>query len=462
MQPRVTNLLALLRAFIRTRWGFRFSSRQALLDWQRRQLAKFLKHQIVGAEFYRPYAGQPLENLPVVSKRDMLGEFSRFNRWGITLDDALAIGLQAERDRNFKPTLGNGITVGLSSGTSGERGVFLVSDRERSVWAGVILARVLSTDSLRQLLNPFAHPLRVAFFLRANSNLYTSVQGGRLHFRYCDLTVPLEEHLRALDNLKPDLLIAPGSVLRALAEAQAHGRLRIAPTQVINVAEVLEPDDQQVIEATWRIRVAQVYQCTEGFLAYTCERGRLHLNEEFVHVEREWLDPEHTRFTPIITDFTRHSQIFARHRLDDVLSIASEPCPCGRMSQPLAAVEGRQDDVLWLPHDATGELLPVFPDLLRRSMMLAQTHFTDYQLEQVGMELTLRMATADGNHDAEGRVRTELGLLWKQTEVLEPALRIEPWRAASDSGKRRRIRCIARPAKGEPNQFAAEAGKEFA
>ena len=64
--------------------------------------------------------------------------------------------------------LGN-ITVGLSSGTSGSRGIFLASNIERARWVACVLDRVIGFSLKKR---------KVAFFLRANSNLYSAVQSS--------------------------------------------------------------------------------------------------------------------------------------------------------------------------------------------------------------------------------------------------------------------------------------------
>ncbi|NKF33203.1 hypothetical protein HER21_43035, partial [Pseudomonas sp. BGM005] len=85
-------------------------------------------------------------------------------------------------------------------------------------------------------------------------------------------------------------------------------------------------------------------QCTEGFLAHTCERGVIHLNEDGVLVEREALDGE--RFTPIVTDLRRRAQPIVRYRLGDVLRERREPCPCGSALTAIERIEGREGDTL--------------------------------------------------------------------------------------------------------------------
>lgn len=441
-----------LCAFIRARWGYRFKDRTSLLRWQQHMLQRYLSQELVHMGFYKALDRGGLTLLPVVDKNHVLAEFDQFNRPGLALDQVLALATRAERERDFKPTLSAGITAGLSSGTSGQRGVFLASERERAVWAGTILARMLSTRALRQLLNPVAPPLRVALLLRANSNLYTRVHSWRLKFHFGDLLAPMMQHVTMLNGLQPDILVAPASVLHALADAQGAGALRIAPHQVISVAEVLEPDDAHGIEQAWGRRPDQIYQCTEGFLASTCGQGRLHLNEELVHFETDWLDEAHIRFVPVITDFTRQTQAFVRYRLDDILQADLRPCPCGRVSLCISAVEGRQDDVLWLPARETKMEQAVFPDLVRRAMSLAQTQaglaepcFSDYRLLQTTDTWVIRLNGAIAPKEASAAVEREIQALCLATGLVAPTLVFEPWMDDAPGAKRRRIRCQRQP-----------------
>jgi putative adenylate-forming enzyme len=290
--------------------------------------------------------------------------------------------------------------------------------------------------------------LRVVLLLRANSNLYTTVHSRQLQFHFGDLLLPMANHVAMLNGLQPDILIAPASVLHALADAQDVGVLRISPHQVISVAEVLEPDDAQRIAQTWGRRPDQIYQCTEGFLASTCCQGRLHLNEELVHFEMDWLDEAHTRFVPVITDFTRQTQAFVRYRLDDILHADPRPCPCGRVSLCISAIEGRQDDVLWLPARGSGADQAVFPDLVRRAMALAQTQtglaepcFSDYRLVQSTGTWVICLNGVTAPDQASAAVEREIQTLCQATGLMAPTLVFEPWVNDTPGAKRRRIRC---------------------
>lgn len=406
-------------AFARERWllPHRYDAARA------RALERFLRVELPRSRFYAPFAGRPLSELPVVDKRTVLADFAAFNRHGITLDRALAVAEAAERSRSFTDQLPGGVTVGLSSGTSGTRGVFLVSEAESRLWAGILMGQLMSPRALRVLAR---RPLRIALFLRANSNLYETLDSSRVSFSWHDLTLPVSAHLPDLPGT--DVLVAPASVLRQIASAKPAG---LRPLQVVSVAETLEPDDESVVREAFGRPVEQIYQATEGLLAVSCPAGRLHLNEAHVHVEPEWID--HQRFHPVVTDFTRTTQYVVRHRLDDVLLAAPGPCPCGRPGRSIHAVLGRADDVLTLDD------VPVYPDVLRHAVALAG-ELGDYRIEQHGAEW--RLATTAGSPGTTERVSTEIGRLAQRLGATAPVVVPMAWPVEAPDAKRRRIRRI--------------------
>src|SRR5690606_3872236 len=97
--------------------------------------------------FYRRHwqelSEEEWEQFPIIDKPIMMEHFDQLNTAGIRKDEAMRIALEAERHRDFRSTIGDGVTVGLSSGTSGNRGLFLVSTMERLAWVGTVTAKVL-------------------------------------------------------------------------------------------------------------------------------------------------------------------------------------------------------------------------------------------------------------------------------------------------------------------------------
>ena len=329
------------------------------------------------SKFYRKHwAGHDLENwreLPSVDKSLMMANFSDFNTLGIAREKAFEVAIRAERERNFSPTL-EGCTVGLSSGTSGHRGLFVVSPLEQASWAGLILARALPRLRIAGE--------RIAFFLRSNSNLYEQVGRGRwLQFRYFDLMGPLEAAVHALNRFQPTILVAPPSMLEMLARQQLTGQLKINPDPLISVAEVLEPQDRVRLEEIFQVPVRQIYQATEGLLAVSCSHNSLHLQEDIVAVQLEPIPNEEARFTPIITDLWRGTQPIIRYRLNDILALENKPCSCGSGWRVIRQIEGRWDDVLEF-EEVSGGLRTFFPDTIRRAILLASSRILEYEALQ--------------------------------------------------------------------------------
>jgi putative adenylate-forming enzyme len=364
------HLLRMLMAYWATK-RMQFSTREALEAHQAKQLDRFLKRVAKRSHYFSSFRGLPLTEWPTMDKSRMLHHFNQMNTAGLSLQTVFETALRCEKHRDFKPKV-NGITVGLSSGTSFHRGVFAVNAHEQARWAGIMLAKTLP-DGL------FAGE-RVALFLRANSNLYQSVESPWLSFVYFDLFQNFEKTLVSLVDYQPSIIVAPAQVLRQLAIYVLEKKLNLSPKKVISVAEVLEVADKTVIEQAFG-RVHEIYQATEGFLASTCKEGVLHLNEEYLIVEPQWLDDEKVRFTPWITDFSRITQPIIRYRLDDILIARNSACACGSHAMALQQIEGRCDDAFVLT-GLQGKLITVFSDLLSRALAHSLPLTADYRLIQ--------------------------------------------------------------------------------
>lgn len=360
--------LTTLWHYLRTR-RLRFRDRDALLNWQQKKLRQFARRTLSRSPWFRAYNPAHHQAWPVMNKALMMAHFDQMNTAGLRKDELLACAQRAEQDRDFTAQV-KGFSVGLSSGTSGQRGLFVVSPHEQQMWAGGMLAKMLPGG--------FRRGERVAMFLRADNHLYHSVNNRWLSLEFFDLFSSFDQQTVRLQQFAPTIIVAPAQVLRQLALAVLNQSLNLPVQRVISVAEVLTPQDRQLLEQVFH-HVGEVYQATEGFLAATCEQGILHLNEEFIHVEPEWIDEQ--RFVPVITDFTRHTQPIVRYRLDDVLVKRRQPCPCGRVTLALEGIEGRCDDWLVLPGTEQTERV-MFADACNRVIANALPLTADYRLVQ--------------------------------------------------------------------------------
>lgn len=372
---------ALLWRYFCTR-KLRFTDRATLEAWQGKRMQAFRRRVLAKSPWFRGYLARPFGEWPTMDKTRMMTHFDEMNTAGLQRDALMACALRSEHNRDFSPKVGE-FSVGLSSGTSGQRGLFVVSPQEQLLWAGAILAKVLPDGLLAGE--------RVALFLRADNNLYRRVNNRWLSLEYYDLLAPFQPQLARLEAQRPTLIVAPAQVLRALALAVRAGTLTLKVKKVISVAEVLEEQDRTLLRDVFG-EVGEIYQATEGFLASTCVCGTLHLNEEFIHVEPEWLDEQ--RFIPIITDFTRSTQPVVRYRLNDVLVASDKPCPCGSATRAIVRIEGRQDDQLLLP-DVAGGVRVIFADACSRVLAIALPPTADYRLAQTAAEALSLTADCD-------------------------------------------------------------------
>jgi putative adenylate-forming enzyme len=417
--------------YLAARWLQRLRSREQIEAHQQRRWNSISKRIACTSPYYAVYRNLPLPQWPIMEKRAWMRHFDSINTAGVTLAQAHALAEQAEHTRNFRPAFGN-VSVGLSTGTSGARGVFLASNSERQRWTGTMLAKLLPAGLLSRA--------RVALLLRAGSNLYDTMGSARLHFRYVDLLQPFDKVRQQLDDYAPTILVGPAQVLALLAKAQQQGALAVKPLRAISVAEVLDPLDRAVIEQTWRVRVEQIYQATEGYLGQTCAHGSIHLNEDCMIIEREWIDRAQRRFVPIITDLYRFTQPVIRYRLNDVLVERDAACPCGSPLMAVERIEGREDDTVWLRSEASDASVPVFADSLTRAILNADPAIEDYQIEQTDTE-TLAVAIEPAPNEARKHAMSRaLHGFFKKLHVAAPDIVFCEMPRHELVTKRRRVR----------------------
>ena len=391
--------LDILIQLLRFKWNRLFHwSEQGWESLRKKRLKKLYLH-LRNSPAYRELVNQnaPLSEFPVIHKNIFMRDFDQINTVNIKKADALKLALEAEKTRDFSPMIDD-ITIGLSSGTSGNTGIFLVSPRERAHWVAGILDRVIGFSLQKR---------KVTFFLRANSNLYESARSRLLEFAFFDIMQPIGSHIEKLKSFQPDILIAQPSVLRSLAKAQEKGKMNLSLKKLISVAEVLESIDRKHFEKVFGITISEVYQCTEGFLAASCPAGRLHFNEDFIFLEKKYLDEGKKRFHPVITDLYRYTQPVIRYELNDII-VEYPHCECGQPGTAIDFIEGRSDDV-FIFTDENGEETTVYPDLMRRAIITASGEITFYHLTQTDQKTIAVYLEHEGSqNDIQDKVKSQL------------------------------------------------------
>ena len=403
--------ITFLKTFIQTRWLHNFKSREALESYQKKQLDAYMEFLKRESPYFKNGVPHDFDHM---DKAFMMTHFNELNTQGVDRDEALALAIESEKTRNFTELKGE-IAVGLSSGTSGHRGLFITTEKERSMWAAAILAKMLPKGHL------FGH--RIAFFLRADNELYQTINTALIRLEYFDIFKNTDEHIERLNNYQPTIVVAPASMLIELSKRLKAGELVIHPQKIVSVAEILEDSDRERISAAFALPVIdQVYQATEGFLACTCSAGNLHLNEDIIFVEKHYLDDR--RFYPVITDFKRSSQPVYRYQLNDILVENPEPCSCGSYYTRIDKVEGRSDDIFYF-EGLDGGQVTIYPDFIRRCILFVE-NVGDYQVKQHSEEL-VEVYLSRRDEQLGTAITEQFKLLAQQKEFKAPEIRFSDY-----------------------------------
>jgi putative adenylate-forming enzyme len=368
------------------------------------------------------YAGASLDEIPIVTPADLRADYGLWNSLGLSHGQlhAAAHNNEAGGSGAVLP----GVTCGYSTGTSGQRGIFVASAGERGDYIGQSLARLLP---LRALLSR----QRIALVLRASNDLYTDVRkNSRTEFAHFPLTLDDAALLAQVAAFRPTILIAPPHKLVTLARA-AIGQ-RFDPTSLTHCFYGSEPmgaAECAAISAALGVRPKPIYQATEGFLAGACRFNRLHLNDHSLIIEKHPIAGTNS-WQPIVTDLRRTSQPIVRVLLDDVLQDCDHgPCPCGYQGRTIAPVMGRVGDI-WRFGDAI-----VTPDQVSNAMEDCVAPLDDWQVigTPIGVTMALPM---NWSHEQ----KSQAAAAFKRLLALPVQVTLSPHPPTPPNPKRQRIR----------------------
>lgn len=334
-------------------------------------LVSFLKKH---SPYHQRFKTVSFDKWPVINKSIILDNFKDFNTANITKDQAFNNAIESEKNPHISPLIGD-VILGLSSGTSGTRGIVMSNSKEKAIWSGLILAKALPRLIFKKQ--------KIALFLRANSDIYNTVKSSTIEFQYFSLDNNFSDDLVRLEQYAPDVIVSPPSTLRLIAQAKKEDHIKINPLRVYSGAEVLEKIDRIYLEQIFGPIVYEIYQCTEGFLAISCEHGSLHLNEDFVLLEKHFIDSKRGKFLPIITDTLRRTQPIVKFRHNDIMTLRPTPCPCGSHHTALNSIEGRTDDIFYLLDAKDHSTIPFFPgDINSAVMKYSDEDLLEYRIVQ--------------------------------------------------------------------------------
>lgn len=400
----------------RERW-----ERKELEKFQKERLSALVRHATINSPFYREFFGHirtgkdvVLEYLPVLDKSTVMENFDR-----LVTDPRLRL---SELREHFSGLSLDELYLGeyrvlSTSGSSGQKGVFVFNRREWSTTVAAAL-RCASYMGVTPRL-PYRRrcasigagsPMHVSFRYWASADI------GLYKILRLSATSGIGDLVGALNAFQPEFLTAYSSIASLLAKEQLEGRLNIRPGVVSTMAEVRTRGMERTIREAWGVEPFDNYGMTELGLAFGCDcpfhRG-VHAFEDFfiaeVVDERNRAVPAGTQgYKLLLTNLFNFTQPLIRCEVSDMLTMDPEPCPCGRPFRLVSEIEGRSDDIICLK-DREGRDVAV-PPALFDDPMEALMDIQEYRIvqEKDGLHLYVAVGDRASREGVERKIRDRL------------------------------------------------------
>lgn len=344
----------------RERW-----SSEELIAHQQAALRNLVAHAVRHSPFHRERLDPdaPLEALPVLEKSEVM------ERWDDVVCDrrlSLAHARTHLADLTGDDYLAGEFRIVATGGSSRVPGIFAF-DREAWAQCGALMLRAMQRmEALSSgpgdrfaVVAPIGAWRTMTSRLAAMFALADERPEDTLHL---DITRPVAELVSELNAYQPARLLGYPSMIGVLAAEQLDGRLDISPRHVTTSSEPQTPAVRARIEAAWGTVPHNIWAMTEssGLISSTCPHGRgLHLAEdtcivEIVDDDLRPVPPGHTGSRVLLTNLVNFTMPLIRYVINDRVTVAPEPCTCGRTTRLIDAVDGRSDDVLRVPAAAGG------------------------------------------------------------------------------------------------------------
>lgn len=354
-------------------------NREKLESHQKKQLKKIIEFSRKNSEYYNNlFSGLDevtLEQIPIITKSEMMDNFNQINTKNLKKEELIAFTITQEKKGQYSRFQGE-YSIGLSSGTSGNKALTVLSQNESDLYNCLLFSRNGIPKSVKNR--------RILFALRRNNPTFKEISNFGIHLVYINYTLSVEEIIKLINDKKLNILSGPPSLLEIISSKK--NQIDHPIEAVISYAEVLSKTTREKLEEIFGLSIIEIYQGAEGFIASTCRCGSLHLNEDVLLIET--LDVEDkigNAKNLIITDLYRTTQPIIRYEMNDIIELQESNCKCGSCFRVIKKIHGRSDDVFHLKN-SQGDISYLFPDYVRRSINQASPEIEEYQAIQKAID----------------------------------------------------------------------------
>ncbi len=412
-------------------------TREKLENYQRQQLFSLVSYAVYHSPFYQELYKNiriddpviALGDLPIINKATMMENFDRFvTNPRLKLTELQAHIRQLSDDEYY---LGK-YRVLTTSGNSGFKGVFVFNRKEWSTILAGYNRCALSTGIFPRFPNRWKESTIFADNpVHASYRMKVSAKTHLVDSQQLSATSSIESLVNALNTFQPDILSAYPSVASLLAIEQLEGRLNIHPIMIGIGGETYTKEMELNIQKAWGVTPFDVYGTTEGGafnMDCSFHRG-IHISEDLTIIE---VVDENNQPVPdgslghklLITNLFNYTQPLIRYEVSDMVTISKEPCPCGRPFRLIAKVEGRNDDIVYLPN-TRGREIPVHPIHFWTAMGVIK-EVKEYQVvhEDQGMNINVVLRKGASGDGVADNIKANLEKGFKNLDVKCPDIRV--------------------------------------
>lgn len=251
---------------------------------------------------------------------------------------------------------------------------------------------------------------------RLRDRVRTWIQDRRVILDASALSESVMAHFaRELIRYRPTVLQAYANTLGLFARyLQAQGVKDIRPHSIVCSAEVLTPENRQLIEDTFGCAVYNRYGCREfAVIASECEAHEgLHVNAENLMVEavrhgRSCTDEDGE---VVITDLRNLAMPMIRYNIKDVGRIKQSHCSCGRGLPLMELTGGRVTDFLLAINGSRVSGIVIATYVITNIPGIRQIQFVQAEPGAVTVNLVKAREWTDGSMaELTARIRRFLG-----------------------------------------------------
>ena len=335
------------------------ANEQYLLDFQKKELLKLLRHAYLTTEYYKNLFDKiglkpediktlhDLNQIPILTKQDIKKNSHSF---------LSKIFPKRQLHTIFTSgTTGSPLTVFYNRDARRKNYAFFNRTRK---WKGTKLGDKRVTLYGRSLIPPNQKgPPFWRYDVTENNYLFSS---------YHLTPVNLPHYYKEIKKIQPVEIRGYPSSLHTLALYMRENKLSgIRPKAIFTTAETLFDSVRKTIESAFCCEVTDTYGCTEmGFYITQCEYGTYHTHPEYGIVEALGSNGTPVTEQPgelVCTSFINYAMPLIRYKVGDTITLENRRCPCGRKFPVVSQILGRTDDLIITPEGRSiGRLDPIF------------------------------------------------------------------------------------------------------